>query len=58
MLVHKLKPKESIFIRGDVEIVNLTDKIVKLGCVGSGEVSTDVVERDELAEMLDAPTNR
>lgn len=54
MLIHKLKPQQSIYIRGDIEIKNLDNKTVKLGCIGDGEVSTDAVERDELAEILGA----
>lgn len=41
MLIHKLKPGESIYIRGEIEIKNLTNNSTKLGCIGDGEVSTD-----------------
>ena len=44
MLIHKLKPGESLYIRGEIEIKNLSEKKVTLGCIGGGEVSTDVVD--------------
>jgi hypothetical protein len=47
MLIHKLKPGESIYIRGDIEIKNLTEKSAKLGCIGDGEVSVDGVSKAE-----------
>jgi hypothetical protein len=47
MLIHKLKPGESLYIRGEIEIKNLTDKSTKLGCVGDGEVSVDAAPKEE-----------
>jgi hypothetical protein len=50
MLIHKLKPGESIYIRGEIEIKNLTEKPTRLGCIGDGEVSVDAAPRPESAD--------
>lgn len=50
MLIHKLKPGESIYICGEIEITNLSDKPAKLGCIGDGEVSFDAVAATDRME--------
>jgi hypothetical protein len=56
MLIHKLKPGESLYIRGEIEIKNLTSNPTKLGCIGSGEVSTDVVTESSGCIFYDTKT--
>lgn len=44
MLIHKLKPEQSIYIRGDVEIKNISAHPIKLGCIGSAEIARDAID--------------
>jgi hypothetical protein len=44
MLRHRLKPGESIFIRGEIEIKNTGETNAHLGFIGDGEVNVDAVQ--------------
>jgi hypothetical protein len=54
MLTHKLKPGESLYIRGEIEIKNLGSGPAKIGCIGDGEVSIDAVSAIEPTEQAEA----